>query len=166
MPRQTNGGPAFPRAACGIPEHAADYGEDGMTLRDWFAGQALAGLPALMSDSFDTSCAQRAKVPLRLRRRTLVGGSECSSGLWIAAEDSSLDEALSSMRPPTLCKEARRSQQFVMAPSKKRRRKHSALSHVTNANSAAVKKVMRDWSAAFLRQEIDVAKWPNEGRDD
>ena len=31
-----NGGPAFPR-------HAYD-GHDGMTLRDWFAGQALAGL--------------------------------------------------------------------------------------------------------------------------
>jgi hypothetical protein len=31
-----DGGPAFPR-------HAYD-GHDGMTLRDWFAGQALAGL--------------------------------------------------------------------------------------------------------------------------
>ena len=30
-----DGGPAFPR-------HAYD-GHDGMTLRDWFAGQALAG---------------------------------------------------------------------------------------------------------------------------
>ena len=33
-----DGGPAFPR-------HAYD-GHDGMTLRDWFAGQALAGLLA------------------------------------------------------------------------------------------------------------------------
>jgi hypothetical protein len=31
-----DGGPAFPR-------HAYD-GHDGMSLRDWFAGQALAGL--------------------------------------------------------------------------------------------------------------------------
>jgi hypothetical protein len=31
-----DGGPAFPR-------HAYD-GHDGMTLRDWFAGQAMAGL--------------------------------------------------------------------------------------------------------------------------
>jgi hypothetical protein len=33
-----DGGPAFPR-------HAYD-GHDGMTLRDWFAGQALAGMLA------------------------------------------------------------------------------------------------------------------------
>jgi len=33
-----DGGPAFPR-------HAYD-GHDGMTLRDWFASQALAGLLA------------------------------------------------------------------------------------------------------------------------
>ena len=33
-----DGGPAFPR-------HAYD-GHDGMSLRDWFAGQALAGLTA------------------------------------------------------------------------------------------------------------------------
>jgi hypothetical protein len=31
-----DGGPAFP---------AADYGQFGMTLRDWFAGQALACVP-------------------------------------------------------------------------------------------------------------------------
>ena len=31
---QNDGGPAFP----------GPYGSDGMSLRDWFAGQALAGL--------------------------------------------------------------------------------------------------------------------------
>ena len=33
------GGPAFPTA----PE-AMNAGSDGMTLRDWFAGQAMAGI--------------------------------------------------------------------------------------------------------------------------
>ena len=36
-----DGGPAFPR-------HAYD-GHDGMTLRDWFAGQALAGLASYVT---------------------------------------------------------------------------------------------------------------------
>jgi hypothetical protein len=38
------GGPAFPLQSIG-PEFAP--GHSGMTLRDWFAGQALAGLCAL-----------------------------------------------------------------------------------------------------------------------
>ena len=42
-----NGGPAFPRPAVldpgGMP---ADQGWLGMSLRDWFAGQALAGMPS------------------------------------------------------------------------------------------------------------------------
>lgn len=39
-----DGGSAFPAAGQVGPEH---YGfEPGMTLRDWFAGQALAGLLA------------------------------------------------------------------------------------------------------------------------
>ncbi len=36
------GGSAFP-TAWGNPEHGGDY-VPGMSLRDWFAGQALAGL--------------------------------------------------------------------------------------------------------------------------
>lgn len=45
-----NGGPAFPRASTG---EVIDFdpGEYGMTLRDWFAGQALPGLIALDSDA-------------------------------------------------------------------------------------------------------------------
>lgn len=39
-----NGGQAYP-AAWGNPEQGGDY-VPGMTLRDWFAGQALAGLMA------------------------------------------------------------------------------------------------------------------------
>lgn len=37
------GGAAFPVPATDIPN--APEGEHGMTLRDWFAGQALAALP-------------------------------------------------------------------------------------------------------------------------
>lgn len=39
--RIEDGGQAYP-AAWGNPEQGGDYVE-GMTLRDWFAGQALAG---------------------------------------------------------------------------------------------------------------------------
>ncbi len=46
-----DGGPAFPvpmftREADGQPMSATEYGLGGMSLRDWFAGQALAGLLA------------------------------------------------------------------------------------------------------------------------
>jgi hypothetical protein len=36
-----DGGSAFP-----VPENVKDYRDQGMKLRDWFAGQALAGLYA------------------------------------------------------------------------------------------------------------------------
>jgi hypothetical protein len=39
-----DGGPAFPSDNFGQPSHA------GMTLRDWFAGQALAGICAPLYD--------------------------------------------------------------------------------------------------------------------
>ena len=35
-----DGGPAFPRASA---DDSRMYMQDGMSLRDWFAGQALAG---------------------------------------------------------------------------------------------------------------------------
>ena len=44
-----DGGPAFPVAFVqGMDPHGADVapGDRGMSLRDWFAGQALAGLLA------------------------------------------------------------------------------------------------------------------------
>lgn len=43
--KKNDGGPAFPRAGFDGPD-MYDSGWDGMTLRDWFAGQALAGLLA------------------------------------------------------------------------------------------------------------------------
>ena len=50
MSAPTNdGGPAFPspmftRQADGMPMSPQEYGLGGMTLRDYFAGQALAGM--------------------------------------------------------------------------------------------------------------------------
>jgi hypothetical protein len=45
MSMTNDGGPAFPRpAAFSNAERTACTEQDGMTLRDWFAGQALAGL--------------------------------------------------------------------------------------------------------------------------
>ena len=44
-----DGGPAFPfteRNADGWLRESYYYGHEGMTLRDWFAGQALMGLMA------------------------------------------------------------------------------------------------------------------------
>ena len=39
-------GPAFPFPAYTYPNGEINHGEDGMTLRDYFAGQALVGLLA------------------------------------------------------------------------------------------------------------------------
>lgn len=43
MGTPNDGGPAFPRPASHDPRSAANS-QEGMSLRDWFAGQALAGL--------------------------------------------------------------------------------------------------------------------------
>jgi len=39
-----DGGPAFPVPDTHHPDGQIQYGTNGMSLRDWFAGQALAGL--------------------------------------------------------------------------------------------------------------------------
>ena len=39
-----NGGPAFPRPVGDTKSGLWNGVQDGMTLRDWFAGQSLAGL--------------------------------------------------------------------------------------------------------------------------
>ena len=45
---KTDGGPAFPRACdeCSHEGAGCHIGHAGMSLRDWFAGQALVGLLA------------------------------------------------------------------------------------------------------------------------
>lgn len=40
------GGPAFPFPTCAADGSCGQYAHPGMTLRDWFAGQALAGMLA------------------------------------------------------------------------------------------------------------------------
>lgn len=46
MSDNDNGGPAFPNPALANEGFCPSYDMSGMTLRDWFAGHALAGLAA------------------------------------------------------------------------------------------------------------------------
>lgn len=49
MSTDTDGGPAFPHPGSRLPTGEAEtYPELGMSRRDWFAGQALAGFAAAM----------------------------------------------------------------------------------------------------------------------
>lgn len=44
--------PAFPNAPCPAYTDDAQYGQRGMTLRDWFAGQAMATMiPSITKES-------------------------------------------------------------------------------------------------------------------
>jgi len=55
-PKIVHGGPAFPIVTTETNEHGIvfPFVEPGMTLRDWFAGQALGGQLAFSpNDSFD-----------------------------------------------------------------------------------------------------------------
>lgn len=46
-----NGGWAFPSGDAVYPDGQIQYGHYGMSLRDWFAGQALAGIMANPNNS-------------------------------------------------------------------------------------------------------------------
>jgi len=41
---QNNGGPAFPHPGLSDPRFKVRQGDEGMALRDWFAGQAMIGI--------------------------------------------------------------------------------------------------------------------------
>ena len=43
---QSDGGPAFPRPYSQLASGEQVWEQDGMSLRDWFAGQALTGILA------------------------------------------------------------------------------------------------------------------------
>lgn len=51
MPAINNGGPAFPRPG---DQYSQSDSQDGMSLRDYFAAQALAGYASRPLASFDT----------------------------------------------------------------------------------------------------------------
>ena len=59
MSEKKNGGPAFPRTPAWSPMLSANkpvectQSQEGMTLRDWFAGQALAGIASRSCDHID-----------------------------------------------------------------------------------------------------------------
>lgn len=55
MTKIDDGGPAFPATSGETTDGHRYYGADGMSLRDWFAGQALAFLahPARRGVSFE-----------------------------------------------------------------------------------------------------------------
>lgn len=69
MGEQIDGGPAFPETIAITPSGDVYPGYHGMTLRDWFAGQALAGMVARECDAApvyayflaDAMLAERAK---------------------------------------------------------------------------------------------------------
>lgn len=52
-----DGGPAFPR------EHLSDLGHNGMSLRDWFAGQALAVVVADLGQERNDDVLAPSEVP-------------------------------------------------------------------------------------------------------
>jgi hypothetical protein len=67
-----NGGPAFPRPASVSPRVADIKQQDGMTLRDWFAGQAMQGFIACPDtqgepEGIATWCYQMADAMLKAR---------------------------------------------------------------------------------------------------
>jgi hypothetical protein len=53
MTDKKDGGAAFPRTLQYFPDDTNYDEETGMTLRDWFAGQALAGLAAAKAQITD-----------------------------------------------------------------------------------------------------------------
>lgn len=50
MSAKDNGGPAFPNPALADENYKPQPGDEGMTLRDWFAGQALAGMSHVLNE--------------------------------------------------------------------------------------------------------------------
>lgn len=67
-----DGGPAFPPTAFLNAKDQIAHGYDGMSLRDWFAGQALAGMLAMPehdNGNFHNNCGEMFIGPARYAYR-------------------------------------------------------------------------------------------------
>ena len=51
-----DGGPAFPTPDTHHPDGQIQYGANGMSLRDWFAGQALVGMLSGYVGNLNRTC--------------------------------------------------------------------------------------------------------------
>ena len=82
MSGSTDGGPAFPLQALAAPNSEIAWG---MSLRDWFAGHALAGLmaspngPRLVKEAVDTAY-YAADAMLRAREKSQAPSASGASG--------------------------------------------------------------------------------------
>ena len=56
-----DGGPAFPRS-----DSVYNEGDEGMSLRDWFAGMAMMGINANQSMGTALTCEDTAKIAYRI----------------------------------------------------------------------------------------------------
>lgn len=79
MSKQDDGGPAFPRRGLRIldEEGSLDRAKSepstpGMSLRDWFAGQALSGIWAQMAGVTPEGLCPTEEIPLRLARAAYI----------------------------------------------------------------------------------------------
>lgn len=70
MNKINNGGPAFP-----IPHQNVNFSKPGMTLREWFAGQALAGL-LTTSGGYVPSREQIARIAYEYADAVLAEGNK------------------------------------------------------------------------------------------
>lgn len=61
MARKPDGGPAFPKPSYRVNDGEVEWGQDGMSLSDWFAAQAIMGFIAARKDTGWGSPADLAK---------------------------------------------------------------------------------------------------------
>lgn len=71
-----DGGPAFPPSVAISPAGDTYYGDPGMTLRDWFAGQALGGLIASEAPDAEWQLLQVSQLAYRVADVMLAARGE------------------------------------------------------------------------------------------
>lgn len=67
MKHINDGGPAFPRSVSIDPHGNTVWDQDGMSLRDWFAGEAMRRCPVYEHDEAAAWCYERADAMLKAR---------------------------------------------------------------------------------------------------